>query len=232
MGPELLEVHSEQRSGVDAETAERSAPFVVDVHAQGHAQPQAGPARPQTQVVIVEEPGPVPLIQPAEARERVPADQQAEPGEPLERQSPAREIDRPLKCECVHPGQVRVAGRHVLRGGGGVADRADQSRALGQCDADQAIEPAGCDRRVIVQQHQELTSGSDQPLVDPGRVAAVLGVADHLDAGRLGPTLNLAEQFRRLVRRAVVDQDQFIRWQSVLADAVQAHPRRVHFVAT
>ena len=69
----------QQPLGVDPVADERPAAEVVDEQVMGHGQLEPGPTRPLGQVVVVEEPQPEPLVQPADGVVHGPLHQQAEP---------------------------------------------------------------------------------------------------------------------------------------------------------
>src|SRR5208337_1271428 len=78
---ELLAVLLEQPFGVDAVPLERATPEVVDEQVMSHGQLETGPACSLCQVVVVEEPQPELLVEPADCLVDRPLHEQAEPGQ-------------------------------------------------------------------------------------------------------------------------------------------------------
>src|SRR5208337_5316884 len=84
---ELVAVLLEQTLGVDAVPLERATPEVVDEQVMSHGQLETGPACSLGQVIVVEQPQPELLVEPADGFVDCSLHEQAEPGK-LARREP------------------------------------------------------------------------------------------------------------------------------------------------
>ena len=159
----------QQALGVDAVAGERPAAEVVDEQVVRHGQLEPRPPRPQGQVVVVEEPQPEPLVQPADGLVHGPRHQQAEAGELARGEPLPAVLVAPAPGEGVHRVEVAIGdvGDELRRRGvvGHRPDQADRRRPVavvfqrGAAQSDELIEPAVGDDRVVVEQHQVFTAG-------------------------------------------------------------------------
>jgi hypothetical protein len=171
--------------------------WLVEEDILRHQQPVTGLANADAQVVIIEEPQAEALVEAAHLVEHVAAGQQAEAGQPLHRERLAGVLAAPPGRERRQPVQAGVVRGDLQRRPAGVGDRADHPdlRPVVQRPGGQAVQPAGADHHVVVEEGDVVAAGPGQPHVAAGREAHVGPVADHFDSGGTG--------VRRGVRQAV-----------------------------
>src|SRR5438132_5900875 len=173
---------------VDPERDKRAAAEVMHEHAQRNEELEPRLPRPHAQVIVIEEPEPIALVEAADLLQHFAADEQAEASQPRNLQRLARKVTSPLGGEGIDAADIGIVDRYLLWLPAVIGDRPNHAdlRPIMQAAANKSVEPAGGDDRVVVEQDDVPPPGPREALITPRRKGALRFIANDDDALRPG----------------------------------------------
>src|SRR5579883_691391 len=174
---------------IDRQTVERPTAEVVDEYFVGQHQFRAGSLRAQTEIVIVKQTDPIPLIKSTQRSNKASLAEQTKGRQPRNDGNLSPVLGRPALGERLDSIQCSVGNRNRMRWGGVVGDSTNKRPPTGvpRRDRHERIEPTIRDNRVIVQEQDVFARGSTQPLVTTGGESTIRGIKNDFDPGWAKP---------------------------------------------